>query len=114
MVEQRTENPCVPGSIPGGTTNKTPTISLGFFFEMFVVYVLYSEKAKCKYTGYTSDIERRLKEHNEGLLGKFTKGKGPWKLIYQEKFENKRAAIIREKELKTGKGRDHIKRITGY
>ena len=31
LVEQRTENPCVPGSIPGGTTQKTSTSVLVFF-----------------------------------------------------------------------------------
>jgi hypothetical protein len=31
LVEQRTENPCVPGSIPGGTTAKTLKILQGFF-----------------------------------------------------------------------------------
>ena len=31
LVEQRTENPCVPGSIPGGTTAKTPKLLWGFF-----------------------------------------------------------------------------------
>ena len=32
LVEQRTENPCVPGSIPGGTTTKSPKLTLGFIF----------------------------------------------------------------------------------
>ena len=31
LVEQRTENPCVPGSIPGGTTTKTQSEKIGFF-----------------------------------------------------------------------------------
>ena len=31
LVEQRTENPCVPGSIPGGTTLKNPYFGMGFF-----------------------------------------------------------------------------------
>ena len=31
LVEQRTENPCVPGSIPGGTTKKTLRVSQGLF-----------------------------------------------------------------------------------
>ncbi len=33
LVEQRTENPCVPGSIPGGTTNKNPAKIVGFLFK---------------------------------------------------------------------------------
>jgi putative endonuclease len=43
------------------------------------------------------------------LLGVYTKGKGPWVLIYSETFQSKKEAILREKELKTGKGRDFIK-----
>ena len=66
-----------------------------------------------QYTGYTADLERRLNEHNQEILGKFTKGKGPWILIHQEEFATKKEALIREKELKTGKGRDFIKRKTG-
>ena len=34
LVEQRTENPCVPGSIPGGTTKKTLRVSQGLFFVL--------------------------------------------------------------------------------
>ena len=34
LVEQRTENPCVPGSIPGGTTKKTLRVSQGLFFAL--------------------------------------------------------------------------------
>jgi putative endonuclease len=81
---------------------------------MFTVYVLYSKTFQKKYTGFTQDIERRIIQHNQGLLGKYTKGKGPWVLIYSETYQTKREAIIREKELKTGKGRDFIKNITGF
>ena len=35
LVEQRTENPCVPGSIPGGTTCKTPKCFIIKYFEVF-------------------------------------------------------------------------------
>ncbi len=42
LVEQRTENPCVPGSIPGGTTIKTRTKLFGFFS--------FNNKSKCSHT----------------------------------------------------------------
>ena len=35
LVEQRTENPCVPGSIPGGTTQKNQYKRTGFFYSFF-------------------------------------------------------------------------------
>lgn len=37
LVEQRTENPCVPGSIPGGTTRKLQNASLSSISEFFVL-----------------------------------------------------------------------------
>ncbi len=115
MVEQRTENPCVPGSIPGDTTKShLKNTSSGFFIEMYFVYVLYSDSKSIKYTGYTSDIELRLFQHNNGLLGKFTKGKGPWRIIYLEEVLTIEAALIREKYLKSGVGREFVKSKTGY
>jgi putative endonuclease len=80
---------------------------------MFTVYVIYSEKAGKKYTGHTEDIERRLHEHNTGSLGVFTKNKGPWVLIYSKSFSTRSEAILHEKYLKTGTGRDFLKRTTG-
>ena len=40
------------------------------FYEMFTVYVIYSDSVKKKYTGYTHDFELRLHQHNNGLLNK--------------------------------------------
>ncbi len=108
-------SPCPPRrTIPGGTT-KIPVIYNGdfLFLEMFTTYVLYSSKVQKKYTGHTNDLDRRIKEHNLGLLGISTKNKGPWVLIYSEQFNTRSEAILREKELKTGKGREFIKNQTG-
>jgi len=80
---------------------------------MYHVYVIYSEQIKRKYTGHTENLERRLNQHNLGLLGTYTKNKGPWRLIYSEQFDTRSKAIGREKELKTGKGRDFLKLKTG-
>ncbi len=41
LVEQRTENPCVPGSIPGGTTLKTPRLLSWGFFNLYTLRKLY-------------------------------------------------------------------------
>ncbi len=40
LVEQRTENPCVPGSIPGGTTSKSPEDFFGAFLFLVVIGLL--------------------------------------------------------------------------
>jgi len=76
---------------------------------MFFVYVLRNQKGNL-YTGHTNNLERRLNQHNSGLE-KSTKNKGPWQLVYQEKFTTRGLAMIREKELKTGKGRDFLKSV---
>jgi putative endonuclease len=51
------------------------------------------------YIGQTSNLEDRLKRHNEGR-SQFTKGKGPWNLVYQEQYSTRTEAIRREKQLK--------------
>jgi putative endonuclease len=43
------------------------------------------------------------------MLGKFTKGKGPWRIIYREEGPTIEAALKREKYLKSGVGREFIK-----
>jgi putative endonuclease len=81
---------------------------------MFFVYVIYSDSFKRKYIGHTEDLERRIVEHNNGLLGVYTKKKGPWRLVYFEEYQSRSEAMKREKELKTGKGRDFLKLKIGY
>jgi putative endonuclease len=78
---------------------------------MFSVYLLYSPSSTKTYVGFTNDIERRMREHN------FTESKGftiryrPWELVYTEIFENKSDAMQREKFLKSGLGREEVKKI---
>ncbi|PIZ74851.1 endonuclease [Candidatus Peregrinibacteria bacterium CG_4_10_14_0_2_um_filter_43_11] len=76
--------------------------------EEYRVYVLYSEGLKQTYTGHTGSLDRRLFRHNNGLE-KSTKHGAPWILIYEEPFSTRTEAIKKEKELKTGKGRDFLK-----
>ena len=77
---------------------------------MFYTYVLYSEQFQKIYVGYTSDIEGRLSAHNHPSNKGWTKSYQPWRILFYEEYENQREAIIREKELKTGKGRDFIRK----
>ncbi len=77
---------------------------------MFFVYVLHSETAGRFYIGSTSDLERRLAEHNSNLATA-TKNRGPWRLVHRECFPTRGAAIIRERYLKTGKGRREIQKL---
>ena len=52
------------------------------------------------YTGITDDVERRLKAHNSGKGAKYTRGRGPVKLIYREEQPDKSAALKREIAIK--------------
>ena len=78
---------------------------------VFTVYVLYSPSSKRTYTGYTSDLENRLQSHNSLAIKGFTIRYRPWIVIYTEVFETKGLALKREKELKTGKGREFVKSL---
>lgn len=75
---------------------------------MYFVYVIKNTENKL-YKGYTSNLTKRLHEHNfGGKHNAYTKGKGPWTLVYFERVENKKEALIREKFLKSGQGREYI------
>ncbi|MFA5773748.1 MAG: GIY-YIG nuclease family protein [Candidatus Paceibacterota bacterium] len=74
---------------------------------MYYVYVLESNDDSL-YIGYTSDLKRRLSEHNGKRGGKTTKSKDGWKLIYYEAYIEQYDAIGREKFLKGGSGRKYI------
>lgn len=52
------------------------------------------------YTGWTTNLEKRVKNHNEGLGAKYTKARRPVKLVYFEVFESKSDALKREYEIK--------------
>ena len=75
----------------------------------YYVYVLQSKKDMKWYTGFTVDIRKRLKEHDEGQHESWTKGRGPFELIYCEMCKNKQDAKNREIYLKTGMGKRYLK-----
>lgn len=52
------------------------------------------------YTGITDDLERRLRAHVSGKGAKYTRGRGPLILRYQEKYPDKGSALKREYALK--------------
>ena len=64
----------------------------------------YVYVVECKdgtfYTGYTTDIKRRLGEHNSGDGAKYTKGRYPVTLKYQESYESRSLAQKREYQIK--------------
>jgi len=72
---------------------------------MFYVYLIQSEVDSSFYVGYTSNLELRLKQHNNGET-RYSSRKKPWFLVYSEVFENKTLALKRERFLKKQKNRD--------
>ena len=77
----------------------------------YTVYIIKSEKTNRRYIGYTGNISKRLKEHNEGI-NQSTRNKEHWILIYTEKgFKSREKALKREKELKKMKGGIKLKAL---
>ena len=64
----------------------------------------YAYLARCAdktlYSGYTNDIKNREVVHNSGEGARYTRGRGPVKIIYFEEFKNRSAAMKRECEIK--------------
>lgn len=52
------------------------------------------------YAGYTNDLERRLRVHNEGKGAKYTRGRLPVRYVYHETYETKRQAMQMEYQFK--------------
>ncbi|MCK4781333.1 GIY-YIG nuclease family protein [Candidatus Parcubacteria bacterium] len=69
---------------------------------MYYVYFLKNADSKV-YVGYTNNLRRRIGEHNRGRGGKYTKYKGPFKLVYYEAYESEKDAKKREDNLKLHK-----------
>ncbi len=73
----------------------------------YIVYIIKNNNGKI-YIGQTSQLEKRIGEHNftgQGYTSKYR----PWHLIHKEEYLTRKDAMSREKFLKTGKGRDWIK-----
>lgn len=76
---------------------------------MYYVYVLQSLKDRKLYIGYTNNLKRRFEEHNSGR-NEVTRDRKPFRLLYYEACTHKEDALKRELQLKTGFGREYLKR----
>jgi len=74
---------------------------------MFILYIIYSQKLDRFYTGYTTDLDKRLQEHNSGMSS-FTAKASDWIIRYQQAFELREQAQKREREIKRKKSRRYI------
>ncbi len=79
---------------------------------MYHVYAVYNQNHNKIYIGQTINIDERIKLHNNSTFkNSFTnRFEGIWKLIYQEEFKTRHEALIREKQLKSYRGREFIKK----
>ena len=79
---------------------------------MWIVYGLYNAEEKKIYIGQTTNIEKRLVEHNQKRGNHFTaKTKGQWRIIYTERCLSQSEALKREKQLKSYRGREFVKKF---
>ncbi len=85
-------------------------MSAPFFFEvaMYYVYILQLNNGQL-YTGYSSDLKRRMTEHTSGKVA-FTSQRLPLKLIYYEAYTEEADARHREVFLKSSDGKRILKK----
>ena len=76
----------------------------------YYAYLLENQNDRSWYIGMTSNLKRRLEEHQTGRGCRTTKLKTNWKLIYFEGYLLKEDATGRERFLKGGSGRKYLKK----
>jgi len=74
----------------------------------YFVYAIKSDIDQRIYVGFTSNVNKRIKEHNSGKT-RSTKGYRPWKLIFTEECQSRIEAREKEKYYKSGIGKEKLK-----
>lgn len=80
--------------------------------RLYFVYLLECADASI-YTGITTDVARRFKEHQEGKGGNYTRARGARRILYTEEYPDRSSASKREAEIKA-LSRIQKKKIAGY
>lgn len=75
----------------------------------YYTYVIYSDKYRKIYIGFTKNLNERLLDHNVRAKKGYTQKYRPWRFIYMEEFDTEKEARTREKQLKSAKGREFIR-----
>ena len=73
------------------------------------VYVLLCDNGML-YKGFTDNPIRRFNEHRRGYGAKYTQQHKPIALIYYEEYDSEQAAVMSEKKIKSGMGREKLKK----
>jgi len=79
---------------------------------LFYTYILRCADGSL-YTGYTTDLTRRLNRHNEGKASKYTRSRLPVEMVYSESFHTKEEALRREVAIKALSRAEKLKLIEG-
>ena len=74
------------------------------------VYILYSPTVDKYYVGHTNDLDKRMSKHLSKHKS-FTGYVDDWKIVYSERFDSKKDAYSREREIKRWKSRKRIERL---
>lgn len=82
------------------TVTLEPSALLGFAVAEHYVYVLECADDTL-YTGYTTDPERRVAEHDAGEGAKYTRCRTPVELVHVERYDSRSTAMSREHEIKS-------------
>lgn len=80
---------------------------------MYYVYILVSQKNRDIYIGYSTDLRKRLRDHNSGFVDA-TKVNRPWDLIYYEAYQAKLDATKRERQLKNHRAKEDLRMQLKY
>jgi putative endonuclease len=81
-----------------------------YFVTIYYTYIIKSRVKNKTYTGFTSDINRRLEEHNRGKV-RSSKAYKPYDILQVEEFKTAKEAKQREAFYKTSSGRKEIKEV---
>jgi putative endonuclease len=84
-----------------------PKIPQNVFFHL---YILQSETSSRYYIGQTQNLSSRVAYHNANY-SKSLRNRGPWKLVYSEAFATRSEAVRRERQIKSWKDHNMIKRL---
>ncbi|MGC1242888.1 MAG: GIY-YIG nuclease family protein [Chryseosolibacter sp.] len=74
------------------------------------IYVLFSPNYDQTYIGFSDNVEARFRSHNEHAKKGWTIRYRPWTIVHQESYPTKKQALAREKQLKSAKGREWIRK----
>jgi predicted GIY-YIG superfamily endonuclease len=79
----------------------------------WLVYILECSDSTL-YTGITSDLEKRLEKHYSGAGAKYTRGRGPYRVLYTERLQTKGLALKREAKIKKLRRKQKLLLISDY